>query len=208
MDNLAIARVLAEIGDLLEIKGENPFKIRAYRNAAETVAHTAERLADLTPAQRLAIPGIGKDLAAKIGELIETGAIAYHQELLQEFPGDDPRSPAPAGRRPEDRGAALPRAAHLHARRARGGDHATAGCEALKGVGEKKAAQMLRAIGERAQLAGRRLLAEARDGSRGAACRAARARAGRRHHGRRQPAPRLRNDRRPRHSSRPARPRR
>ena len=59
MDNLAIARVLAEIGDLLEIKGENPFKIRAYRNAHETVAHSAVRLADLTPVQRLAIPGIG-----------------------------------------------------------------------------------------------------------------------------------------------------
>mgnify|MGYP006144318427 CR=1 FL=1 len=39
MDNLAIARVLAEIGDLLEIKNENPFKIRAYRNAADTIAH-------------------------------------------------------------------------------------------------------------------------------------------------------------------------
>ena len=37
MDNLAIARVLTEIGDLLEIKNENPFKIRAYRNAAETI---------------------------------------------------------------------------------------------------------------------------------------------------------------------------
>ena len=86
MDNLAIARVLAEIGDLLEIKGEHPFKIRAYRNAAETTSHLAERLADLTPAQPLAIPGIGKDLAAKIGELVETGAIRYHQELLEAFP--------------------------------------------------------------------------------------------------------------------------
>ena len=86
MDNLAIARVLAEIGDLLEIKNENPFKIRAYRNAAETVAHHPDRVAALAPADRLALPGIGKDLAAKIGELVDTGAIAYHQELLQEFP--------------------------------------------------------------------------------------------------------------------------
>ena len=82
MDNLAIARVLAQIGDILEIKNENPFKIRAYRNAAESAAHSTARLSDLTPAQRLAIPGIGKDLSGKIGELIETGAIAYHQELL------------------------------------------------------------------------------------------------------------------------------
>ena len=67
MDNLAIARVLAEIGDLLEIKNENPFKIRAYRNASETIAHHPDRVASLTPADRLALPGIGRDLAAKIG---------------------------------------------------------------------------------------------------------------------------------------------
>ena len=66
MDNAAIAHVLAEIGDLLEIKGANPFKIRAYRNASETVAVSAEPVADLSEVALLAIPGIGKDLAAKI----------------------------------------------------------------------------------------------------------------------------------------------
>jgi histidinol phosphatase-like PHP family hydrolase len=86
VDNLAIARVLTEIADLLEIKGENPFKIRAYRNAAETVVHETRRVAGLTPAERLELPGVGKDLAAKIGELADTGAIRHHQELLQEFP--------------------------------------------------------------------------------------------------------------------------
>ena len=86
MDNLAIARVLAEIGDLLEIKGENPFKIRAYRNAAETIAAPPNASPPDRRRSASAIPGIGKDLAAKIAELIDTGAIAYHQELLQEFP--------------------------------------------------------------------------------------------------------------------------
>jgi histidinol phosphatase-like PHP family hydrolase len=86
VDNLAIARVLTEIADLLEIKGENPFKIRAYRNAADTVVHETRRVASLTPGERLELPGIGKDLAAKIGELADTGAIQYHQALLQEFP--------------------------------------------------------------------------------------------------------------------------
>src|ERR687898_498569 len=61
MDNLAIARVFAEIGDLLEIKNENPFKIRAYRNAAETIAHHGTPVAGLPPDQRRTIPGIGKD---------------------------------------------------------------------------------------------------------------------------------------------------
>ena len=86
MDNQTIARVLNEIADLLEIKDDNPFKIRAYRSAAETIADEPEAVASLSPQARLALPGIGKDLAAKIGELVQTGAIAYHRELLQEFP--------------------------------------------------------------------------------------------------------------------------
>jgi DNA polymerase (family 10) len=86
MDNLAIARVFAEIADLLEIKNDNPFKIRAYRNASETIAHAAERLTDCSEQQLRAIAGIGKDLAAKILELCRTGQMAYHRELLEQFP--------------------------------------------------------------------------------------------------------------------------
>ena len=86
MDNLSVARVLAEIGDLLEIKNENPFKIRAYRNASEAIAHLGMPIATLPPDERRTIPGIGKDLATRIGELLETGSSPYHQALLQEFP--------------------------------------------------------------------------------------------------------------------------
>jgi len=162
VDNLAIARVLAEIGDLLEIKGENPFKIRAYRNAAETASHLAQRLADLTPPERLAIPGIGKDLAAKIGTLIETGSIPYHQELLQEFPasildllhlqGVGPKTAALLYRELNIRTLDELEAAITQGR-----------LRGVKGIGEKKAGQILRSIGERAQVAGRRLMAEASD---------------------------------------------
>ncbi len=86
MDNLAVARVLAEVADLLEIKGENPFKIRAYRNGADAVAHWPDPLAAMDEATLRGIPGIGRDLAGRIRELIDTGHSAYHQELLQEFP--------------------------------------------------------------------------------------------------------------------------
>ena len=162
MDNLAIARVLAEIGDLLEIKNENPFKIRAYRNAAETIAHCPGRVADLSAAERLALPGIGKDLAGKIGELVDTGTIKYHQDLLEEFPptildllhlqGVGPKTVAVlyhqlGVRGLDDLGAA--------AREGR--------LRQLKGMGAKKEAQILRAIDERVGVAGRRLLAEAHD---------------------------------------------
>ena len=86
MDNLGIARAFSDIGDLLEIKGANPFKIRAYRTAADIIGHMAERVPDLTDADVRELPGIGKDLAAKIRELVDTGGLGYADELRQEFP--------------------------------------------------------------------------------------------------------------------------
>ncbi len=86
MDNADIARVFGQIADLLEIKGANPFKIRAYRNAADIVATTPEQIVDLADEDLLDIPGIGRDLAAKMRELADRGTLAYHEELLQELP--------------------------------------------------------------------------------------------------------------------------
>jgi DNA polymerase/3'-5' exonuclease PolX len=86
MENLAIARIFSEIADLLEIKSENPFKIRAYRNASETIAQATDKLAFLGEEQLRAIPGIGRDLASKIREIAETGEARFHQDLLQQFP--------------------------------------------------------------------------------------------------------------------------
>src|SRR5262245_38629589 len=85
-ENAAIARIFSEIADLLEIKSGNPFKIRAYRNAADTIVHTTDRLSACSDDQLKAIPGIGKDLAAKIREICDTGGSEYHRELLEEFP--------------------------------------------------------------------------------------------------------------------------
>ncbi len=87
MDNAAIARTFEQIADLLEIKGANPFKIRAYRTAAEIVATTPEQIAELSNEELLDLPGIGRDLAAKARELVDRGTLAYHAELLQELPG-------------------------------------------------------------------------------------------------------------------------
>jgi len=86
LENVAIARVLAEIGDLLEIRGDNPFKVRAYRNASQTVRDCGERVAALSPADLRGLPGIGKDIATRITELIETGGSTFHRELAAEFP--------------------------------------------------------------------------------------------------------------------------
>ena len=162
MDNVAIARVFAEIGDLLEIKNANPFKIRAYRNAADTVAHLGDQVAGLDPADRLGIPGIGKDLAAKIGELIDTGQCQYHQELLQEFPptildllrlqGVGPKTVALLYR-----GLEIKTLDDLE-RAAREGR-----IRALKGMGAKKETLILKAIQDRQRFTGRHLMPEAYD---------------------------------------------
>ena len=86
MDNRALSQVLGEIADLLEIRGDNAFKIRAYRTAAETLATWPQAVAQLNEPQLRSIPGIGKDLAARVRELAETGTCAYHKELLEQFP--------------------------------------------------------------------------------------------------------------------------
>ena len=86
MDNATVVRLFREIAALLELKGANPFKIRAYRGAADVIAASATRVADLDASQLQELPGIGKDLAARIREIVETGHSTYHAELLAEFP--------------------------------------------------------------------------------------------------------------------------
>ena len=83
MRNDDIARVLDEIAEMLEIRGENFFRIRAYRNAARTVRDHPIALADMPRADLSEIPGIGEDLAGKIGTLLDRGEIPLHAELMK-----------------------------------------------------------------------------------------------------------------------------
>jgi len=82
MDKERVAEILVEIGTLLELKGENPFKTRAYGNAARTLEGLSEPLAKLVAEKRLGeIKGIGEALEQKITELIETGKLKYYDDL-------------------------------------------------------------------------------------------------------------------------------
>jgi DNA polymerase (family 10) len=82
MDKDKVAGILTEIGTLLELKGENPFKTRAYANAARTLEGLTEPLATLVAEKRLGeIKGIGAALEQKITELVETGKLKYYDEL-------------------------------------------------------------------------------------------------------------------------------
>ena len=87
MTKSQIAEVLEEIATLLELKDENPFKIRAYVNAARSLETFGGNLGDLQDEEALAkIPGVGKAIAAKIKELAGTGKLKYLEELRAEFP--------------------------------------------------------------------------------------------------------------------------
>jgi DNA polymerase (family 10) len=81
-----IAGVLEKIATLLELKGENPFKVRAYTNAAHAIETFGANVSNFADEEAVAkIPGIGKSIALKIKELAETGSLKYFQELSAEF---------------------------------------------------------------------------------------------------------------------------
>jgi DNA polymerase (family 10) len=89
MDKATIADVLEKIATLLELKDENVFKIRAYTNAARSLETWGGNIADLGNEEVLEkIPGIGKAIAAKIKELVETGSLKFFDDLRAEFPAD------------------------------------------------------------------------------------------------------------------------
>jgi DNA polymerase (family 10) len=160
LDNRAVARTLSEIADLLELKGDNPFKIRAYRNAADIVSHAAEQVSGLDEAGLRAWNGIGKDLAGRIREIALTGDCGIRQELLTEFPatlldvlrlqGVGPKTVAILYREARikslDDLSAAAKAGRLRS---------------IKGMGAKKEQLILQAIEEQQRHAGRHLLSRA-----------------------------------------------
>lgn len=160
LDNRAVARTLAEIADLLELKGDNPFKIRAYRNAADIVSHAAEQVSGLDEAALRAWNGIGKDLAGRIREIALTGDCTIRQELLTEFPatlldvlrlqGVGPKTVAILFRELRIKSLADLAAAAKAGR-----------IKAVKGMGAKKEQLILQAIEEQQRHAGRHLLSRA-----------------------------------------------
>lgn len=161
MDKDRVAEILVEIGTLLELKGENPFKTRAYLNAARAVESLAEPLEKLVAENRLAeVKGIGESIAAKIAELVTTGKLRYYDELkasipaglveLLEIPGLGPK-----------RIQVLQKKLGVDSI-----EKLEAACKAgkvaqLEGFGEKTQANLLEGIERRRQYASKHLLADA-----------------------------------------------
>jgi len=88
MKNSELAKVFQDIADLLELKGENVFKIRAYQKAARAINHYPRELEAMVGegGDLRSIPGVGEAIAKKTTELITTGRLGYHEDLKGEFP--------------------------------------------------------------------------------------------------------------------------
>ncbi|MBA7600792.1 DNA polymerase/3'-5' exonuclease PolX [subsurface metagenome] len=88
MKNSDIAKVFSDIADLLEIKGENQFKIRAYQRATRAIEHLPVEIEQMVKegADLQDIPGVGEAIAKKTMELVTTGRLGYYDELRAEFP--------------------------------------------------------------------------------------------------------------------------
>ena len=86
MEKKSLSQLFENIGTLLEIKGENPFKARAYHNAARTLEEISDLDARIASGRMKDIKGIGEALAAKIKEYSETGVVQYYEDLKREVP--------------------------------------------------------------------------------------------------------------------------
>lgn len=86
--NSEIAKIFGRVADLMEIKGDNPFRIRAYREASRVIGDMSEQAAQMVMEGRdlTRLKGIGKDLADKIREIVETGHLSFLDALEKEVP--------------------------------------------------------------------------------------------------------------------------
>jgi DNA polymerase (family 10) len=87
LDNKSIATVLYETADLLEIDGQDSFRIRSYRNAAQAIENLSEQIRDIIgePKKVLAIPGIGKGMLQNLQELFKDGRLSMQADLLKKY---------------------------------------------------------------------------------------------------------------------------
>ena len=87
MTNNQIAKVFEDIAEMLKLKKDNIFKIRAYQKAARSIGELKVEVKQLVKEDRLKeIPGVGEAIAKKLTELVTTGKLEYYEKLKAEFP--------------------------------------------------------------------------------------------------------------------------
>ena len=86
MKNAEVAKIFEDIAEMLKLRKDNIFKIRAYRKAARAIAELPVAVAELVAGDRLReIPGVGEAITKKITELVTTGRLGYYEKLKAEF---------------------------------------------------------------------------------------------------------------------------
>ena len=102
MDNKAIAHIFYETADLMEVNGDDSFRIRSYRAPPRRSKDIPQQVSDLLdePKKLLEIPGIGKGMAANIQELCREGKLTQHQELLTKVSSQHAGAAEDSGPRP------------------------------------------------------------------------------------------------------------
>jgi DNA polymerase (family X) len=162
MENIEIAARLEELADLLEIRGANPFRIRAYRNAVRTIRGLTRGLGDMVAGGEdlTELPGIGTDLSSHIQELIETGGLELLEEVALEVPRElalltriEGVGPKKAKKLWKELGVTTPDALEEAVKAGK--------VEKLEGFGKKSAEKILRAIEDFRKQQGRFLRNEA-----------------------------------------------
>ena len=86
MKNPLVADIFNTIAEILELKGENPFRVRAYKNAARTIESHPKDVSEMSGEEILSIKGIGSDLAGKIEEIVRIGRLEFLDELIKSMP--------------------------------------------------------------------------------------------------------------------------
>ena len=161
MDKEQVAAILNDIGVLLELKRENPFKTRAYANAARTIEGLSEPLEKLIAEERLGdIKGIGDALQQKITELVTTGRLAYYEELKASVPAGLVAMLQIQGLGPKKVKALNDKLGVETVEQLEAACHAGK-VAALDGFGDKTQAKILEGIAFRRQYASRHLLSDA-----------------------------------------------
>ncbi len=86
-DNKAVASILYETADLMEINGEDSFRVRSYRNAAQAIESLPQQVSELVaePKKLLEVPGIGKSMCEHLQEIVREGRLRRHEELLEKY---------------------------------------------------------------------------------------------------------------------------
>jgi len=157
MQNDEIAKVLDEIADMLELSGENTFRVRAYRNAARSIHDQPAAVAELTVEQIDEIPGIGADLAGKIATLAKTGDLPIRRELANKFPRELLELREIPGLGPK-RIKLLMDLLHIHGKEDLERYAKSGKLGSIKGFGPKIAAKILDAIARKGPDSGKRIL--------------------------------------------------